>query len=116
VLVTLTVENPRPAYYVVVDDPLPALLEAVPPEFRTPGAAGAAPELTWPGSHHELRQDRALFFCDVLPPGRFVLRYLARVRAVGTVTAPPARIEEMYRPERFGTTESLPFSAGTGGL
>lgn len=116
VLVTLTVDNPRPAYYVVLDDPLPALLEAVHPEFRTQGTSGAAPGLTWPGSHHELRQDRALFFSDVLPPGRFVLRYLARVRAAGTVTAPPARIEEMYRPERFGTTESLQFSAGTGGL
>jgi uncharacterized protein YfaS (alpha-2-macroglobulin family) len=114
VLVTLTVENPRPAYYVVVDDPLPALLEAVHPEFRSQGAATVAPGQHWPASHHELRPDRALFFADSLPPGRFTVRYLARVRAAGSVTAPPARIEEMYRPERFGTSESLRLRADKG--
>jgi len=29
------------------------------------------------------------------------------VRAAGNVTAPSAKIEEMYHPERFGLTETV---------
>ena len=45
-----------------------------------------------------------MFFCDSLPKGRFHLQYLARVRAAGTVTAPAAKIEEMYHPDRYAET------------
>jgi uncharacterized protein YfaS (alpha-2-macroglobulin family) len=54
-----------------------------------------------------LRDDRAVFFADHLEPGDYTIRYLARVRAAGTATAPSARIEEMYHPERFGLTETM---------
>ena len=54
----------------------------------------------------EIRADRVLFFANDLPPGSYVIRYVARVRAAGTVTAPPAKAEEMYHPERFGLTET----------
>jgi alpha-2-macroglobulin len=40
-------------------------------------------------------------------PGRHQIRYLARVRATGSATAPPAKIEEMYHPERFGLSDSI---------
>jgi uncharacterized protein YfaS (alpha-2-macroglobulin family) len=56
--------------------------------------------------YKELRTDRALFFADVLYPGRYTLRYLARVIAAGDALAPSAKIEEMYRPERMGNTET----------
>jgi uncharacterized protein YfaS (alpha-2-macroglobulin family) len=41
-----------------------------------------------------------------MPPGAYTFRYLARVRAAGTVIAGPTKAEEMYRPERFGLGES----------
>ena len=57
--------------------------------------------------YHELREDRAVFFADLLYPGRYTLRYLARVISAGDAIAASAKIEEMYHPERFGTTETM---------
>jgi uncharacterized protein YfaS (alpha-2-macroglobulin family) len=53
-------------------------------------------------SFREIRKDRCLYFADWVAPGTYTLRYVARVRAAGTVTAPPAKVEEMYHPERYG--------------
>ena len=38
--------------------------------------------------YRELRKDRALFFADLLYPGQYTLRYLARVISAGDVLAP----------------------------
>jgi uncharacterized protein YfaS (alpha-2-macroglobulin family) len=54
-----------------------------------------------------LREDRAVFFVDLLYPGHYTLRYLARVISAGDAIAASAKIEEMYHPDRFGTTESV---------
>ena len=100
VLVTLRLETPQPGHFVAIDDPLPAILEAINPEFRTQGGDGRE-EFTR-ADYREIRADRVLYFCDHLPAGAFTFRYLARVRTAGTVTAPSTKVEEMYRPERFG--------------
>ena len=68
-------------------------------------------EREWIADHREMRADRVLYFCDHLPPGAFTFRYLARVRSAGTVTAGATKVEEMYRPERFGLGESLELAA-----
>jgi alpha-2-macroglobulin len=108
VLVTLQVEVRQPAHFVAVDDALPAIFEAMNPEFKTQAVRGVA-DLggDWASDYRELRHDRALFFCNHLAPGSYTLHYLARVRAAGEVTAPPARIEEMYHPDRFGLSEAV---------
>ena len=112
VLVTLEIEVRRRASYVAVEDPLPALLEAVNPVFKTQEAVGGGiPGMDWISSYRELRADRALFFADQLNPGRYTLRYLARVISAGNATAPAAKIEEMYHPERFGTTGTVKLAA-----
>ena len=106
-LVSLDVQVPAPATYVAINDPLPSVLEAVNPDFETSGAGGNAPteeESDWVSDYRELRETRAVFFCDSLPKGRFHLQYLARVRAAGTVAAPAAKIEEMYHPDRYAET------------
>ncbi len=108
VLVTLNLEVRRRASYVVVDDPLPAVFEAINPVFKSQETrAGEALGTEWVSDFKELREDRALFFADAIYPGQYTIRYLARVRAAGTATAPAAKIEEMYHPERFGMTETL---------
>lgn len=108
VLVTLTVETQRRATYVALEDRLPSVLAPINPEFKSQEvAAGEALGTEWVSDYHELRQDRALFFVDLLNPGRYTLRYLARVVSAGESIAPAAKIEEMYHPERFGTTETL---------
>ena len=101
VVVTLRVATPRPGHFVAIDDPLPAILEAVNPEFRTQQGAANAQEF-WRADYREVRADRVLYFCDHLPAGAYTFSYLARVRTAGTVMAPATKVEEMYRPERFG--------------
>jgi uncharacterized protein YfaS (alpha-2-macroglobulin family) len=108
VLVTLDVEVRRPANYVVVDDPLPAVLEAINPAFKSQETrVGERLGQPWMSDFSELREDRALFFADHIMAGNYTIRYLARVRAAGTATAPSSKVEEMYHPERFGLTETM---------
>ena len=86
-----------------IDDPLPAVLEAVNPNFKSASVGGGAGmERSWAADYREVRADRVVYFCDHLAAGSYVFRYLARVRAAGTVSAPATKVEEMYRPERFG--------------
>jgi len=108
VLVTLKLEVRQPAHFVAVDDALPAIFEAVNPEFKTQETNGAATARdNWYSDYRELRRDRALFFRNHLAPGSYTITYLARVRAAGEVTAPAAKIEEMYHPDRFGLSEAM---------
>jgi uncharacterized protein YfaS (alpha-2-macroglobulin family) len=108
VLVTLDVDVRRRATYLAVEDPLPGVFEAINPAFKSQEvAAGETLGTEWVSDYHELREDRAVFFADLLYPGRYTLRYLARVIAAGDAIAASAKIEEMYHPERFGITETM---------
>lgn len=107
VLVTLEVDVRRRATYLAVEDPLPGVFEAINPAFKSQEVvAGETLGTEWVSDYHELREDRAVFFVDLLYPGRYTLRYLARVILAGNAVAASAKIEEMYHPERFGTTET----------
>jgi alpha-2-macroglobulin len=115
VLVDLLVAAPTLRHFVVIEDPLPAGLEALDARLVTTGnqleiQAGAATDSDllngFQHSEHtrELRDDRVLFFVDRMPAGLYRYRYLARATALGTFVAPPTRVEEMYQPEVFGRT------------
>jgi len=104
VLVTLRVESSRPASFVAIDDPLPAILEAINPDFVSKTAAVDA-TTSAPVDFREVLSDRVRFFSDRLPAGAYSYQYLARVRNAGKAIAPAAKAEEMYRPERFGLSE-----------
>lgn len=106
VLVSLTIESPAEADYVVVDDALPAILEAVNAEFVTQRSSADALATDYLCSHREFHAGHAMFFANHLPKGRHQIRYIARVRAAGTATAPCAKVEAMYEPQRFGLTEN----------
>lgn len=110
ILVTLRVSNPRSARFVVVEDPLPSLLEPIHSTFASrnslpSGVDSTASSGTAWQSHSEMRADRVLFFCDSLPSGEYEWQYVARVRASGVATAPASKVSEMYRPERLGLGE-----------
>lgn len=108
VLVSLNVNIPGPAEYLVIDDPLPATMEGVNPNFGTMVAGDRqVAAASWAYDFTEMRRDRVLFFRDSFEgKGAFRLQYLARVVASGDVMAPPARIEMMYDPARFGLSPS----------
>ncbi len=109
-MVTLNLSVRETARWVVIDDALPSIFEAVNPELKTQAARSATSvereSSFWMSNFREIRKDRCLSFANWVAPGNYTFRYLARVRAAGTVTAPSAKVEEMYHPERCGLSGS----------
>ena len=62
-----------------------------------------------PFNHTELRDDRALFFSNELPPGVHTVSVVARATTPGDYLLVPARAEAMYAPEVFGRSEGSNF-------
>lgn len=126
VMADLVIVTPSPRHFVVVDDPLPAGLEAVDAnlantaawlrvahsggeegsidyeEYEDRVAHGSAFLDSW--YRRELRDDRVLFFVDHMAAGMYHYRYLARATTLGKFVVPPTKAEEMYTPETFGRT------------
>jgi uncharacterized protein YfaS (alpha-2-macroglobulin family) len=111
VVVTLDIAVPQECLFVVVDDPLPAGLEAVNPRYLTESAETQRileasldeSEPWWRGfNHFELRDDRVLLFADSLAAGVHRHHYLARAVSLGDFITPGTSAGEMYAPEVFG--------------
>lgn len=128
VLIDVLVVNDQPAYQVVLDDPLPAGLEAVNGALltsaRSLGSALDAAEQrddeeetddfqyrsSWVGYERKTDDDRVLTYVEDLPAGLHHYRYLARATTRGQFVVPPARAECMYEPEIFGRTAGYSFT------
>lgn len=114
VRVRLRIVVPSRRYFVAVDDPLPAGLEAVDLALRTSASSALSGKAQnkiydfhsfyafFAFSHQEKRDDRVVLFSDRLPSGVYEYTYLARATTLGTFVVPPLRAEEMYHPEVFG--------------
>jgi uncharacterized protein YfaS (alpha-2-macroglobulin family) len=120
ILVQLDVNIPTvKEQYLAIDDPLPSILESINPDFKSRETREVkdAPEKEKKvhrlyTQHREMRKDRTLFFADyVHREGDYRLQYLARVIAPGECIAPPAKIEAMYEPDRFGLSGTQHLSA-----
>ncbi|MGH7467420.1 MAG: alpha-2-macroglobulin family protein [Longimicrobiales bacterium] len=138
VRVRIRITVPAERHFVVVDDPLPAGLEAVDLSLRTVAPFGAAfaqvrdaePEQqsdqydwyfgSWDSGvwsafdHKELRDDRVVYVATVLLPGTYTATYLARATTAGTFIMPPAHAEEMYNPAVNGRTGGGVFTVTSG--
>lgn len=113
VRITLHVDKGADALtYVVMEDYLPSAFEAVNPALLSQIPGGRESEAgnqedrwfywnSWV-SHREFLKDRVRFFANSWGRGRFTARYLARVTKSGTVIAPSAKAELMYKPEVYG--------------
>ena len=135
VRVRLRLTVPAERHFVILDDALPAGLEAVDLSLRTvggvgPGAADSAaaepsPEggggMPWvygswdagwwsPFDHREVRDERVVFAATRLWPGSYSATYLARATTPGTFARPPAHAEEMYNPAVFGESDGGVFT------
>ncbi|MFP6878013.1 MAG: MG2 domain-containing protein [Roseibacillus sp.] len=110
VKIELQITMPRDGTrYLVIDDPLPSIFEAVNTEFGS--QAGRLKKTTsWRISNQELRDDRAVFFVNYIPrSGSYKVSYHARVTSAGTAVAPPAKVEAMYEPEFYALSSSRAF-------
>ena len=143
VRVRLRLTVPSERHFVILDDALPAGLEAVDLSLRTvggvagPGAADSASvepagepgdqsgplwvygswDAGWwsPFDHREMRDDRVVFAATRLWPGSYTATYLARATTPGTFVRPPAHAEEMYNPAVFGESDGGAFTVRAGG-
>jgi hypothetical protein len=142
VRVRLRVTVPAERHVVILDDALPAGLEAVDLSLRTeggvagPGAADSAAvepsgeegseAMRWvygswdagwwsPYDHRELRDERVVFSATRLWPGSYSATYVARAATPGTFARPPAHAEEMYNPGVFGESDGGAFTVRAAG-
>ncbi len=107
ILVTLNVKSNRPGRLVAIDDPVPSVFEAINPDYKLDEASADTPSDDEDyADYREIRGDRVQFFCDQLRAGDYTFRYLSRVRFAGVATVPPTKVIEMYRPARFGLSET----------
>ncbi len=135
VRVRLRITVPATRHFVVLDDALPAGLEAIDLSLRTaapPGIGLVEPEAggpdeatdgeaggpgyrwsygSWdsgwwsPFDHKELRDDRVVYSATVLWPGSYTATYVARATTPGVFLRPPAHAEEMYNPGVHGRSD-----------
>jgi uncharacterized protein YfaS (alpha-2-macroglobulin family) len=132
VRVRLRVTVPEDRSFVVVDDALPAGLEAVDLSLLTagglpgPGAADSAASTgsgaewweygSWDGGwwspfdHRELRDDRVVYVARALWKGSWSATYVARATTPGVFVRPPVHAEEMYNPAVYGRSEGGVFT------
>lgn len=124
----MTIIVPEDRYYVMVEDYLPAGLEGVDFNLQTSRMdlqdmmeeAGSNPckgvyswecwEELWRFNHSEVRDDRMMFFADMLPAGVYELKYVVRATSPGTFHDLPALAQETYFPEIFGRSAGSMFT------
>lgn len=139
VRVRLRITVPATRTFLVLDDALPAGLEAVDLSLRTasadpgPGTAMRNEQVDheereqdedrphwgygywdsgwWsPFDHREIRDDRVVYSATILWPGTYTATYIARATTAGTFIRPPAHAEEMYNPGLNGRSDGGVFT------
>ena len=108
-VVVLKITEPEAKYArLLIVDPLPAGLEIDNPKLMDADQISA---LDWlkrevEPSTAEYRDDRFAVAVDRSPdqPAAFAFAYMVRAVSPGHYVHPPATVEDMYRPERFGRT------------
>ena len=92
----------------MVVDPLPAGLEIDNPSLIPSGSVSALDwlELDTETRHTEFRQDRFLAAVDRYDNATFRLAYVVRAVSPGTFHHPAAFVEDMYRPDLTGRSET----------
>jgi len=111
VKVRLTVVVPDDVHYIVVNDPLPAGLEAIDASITTDTAVPTKYTVQdynergygwWYFDHTELRDEKVVLSADYLPAGTYVYTYVARASTAGTFNVIPTTASEFYFPDVGG--------------
>jgi len=100
--VGLQIITDHPVDRVIIDDPLPAGMEAVDTEFKNATPSFVAQGDSWEISYQQIHHDRIEAYADRLGPGMYVLHYLVRTVTPGTYAWPGAQARLLNSPEEFG--------------
>jgi uncharacterized protein YfaS (alpha-2-macroglobulin family) len=109
--VEIILDVPEEAWYVVIDDPLPACFEALNERLGTTSHAAGAyqdPNHYWElygYNRKDVHDDRVSFFVTHLEPGQHTFTYLMRAITTGDFAALPTQVYPMYEPEAWSRSE-----------
>ncbi|HEX7486222.1 MAG TPA: MG2 domain-containing protein [Vicinamibacterales bacterium] len=95
--------------YLVIEDPLPAGVEAV--QQRNLYELERKTDF-WDGSRREYRDDRVVFFQESFAAGHYQFVYLLKVTTPGVFRAMPAQIAAMYVPDATASSEPQTLTVG----
>jgi uncharacterized protein YfaS (alpha-2-macroglobulin family) len=118
VRVRVTIVAPSALHFVVVNDPLPAGLEAVDASLLTDVQVPQSYTVLdfarrgwgwWYFTHTELRDEKVVLSADYLPAGTYVFTYLARAGTAGTFNVIPTTAAEFYFPDVYGRGDGTVF-------
>ncbi len=121
VQVQLTLDIPEHVHYLVVEDMLPAGLEALDSSLKTVSDVAEDAQLEradedkpswWYFAHTEIYDNRVALFANSLASGTYHYSYLARAAIPGTYQTLPAVAYQMYAPEVFGRSDGTRFVVG----
>ena len=113
--VRLTVAGSNDWRYLVIEDPLPAGVEAI--QDTTAYPLERARQDWWWGSRVEYRDSKTVFFQQDFDRGRYEYLYFVKVTSAGEFRAVPAQIAPMYVPDAGASSEpaTLKVTLPTGG-
>ncbi|MBK7316241.1 Ig-like domain-containing protein, partial [Candidatus Villigracilis affinis] len=107
----LTIVIPAAVHYIVIDDPLPAGMEALDASLATDTAVPSFYSAQdykdrgwgwWYFTHIELRDEKITLSADYLPAGTYVYTYIVRASTAGTFNVIPPTASEFYFPDVGG--------------
>ena len=112
-LARLTVVAPKTLHNLLVNDPLPAGLEAVDQSLNTSPQGVVPQEYDWNNidsegwgwwffDRVELRDEKVVLSASLLRPGTYVYTYLVRAGTPGAFNVIPPTAQEFYFPEVYG--------------
>jgi uncharacterized protein YfaS (alpha-2-macroglobulin family) len=119
-LARLTIVVPDSLHYVIIEDYLPAGLEAISESLNTSPQQSAPPRYDyndvrtsgwgwWYFDHVELRDEKIVISADYLPAGVYEYIYLVRASMPGIYHVIPPTGQEFYFPEVYGRGEGSLF-------
>jgi uncharacterized protein YfaS (alpha-2-macroglobulin family) len=120
-LVRLTLIAPNALHYVIVEDPLPAGLEAVDQSLEVSPENLEVPQVYswddvfrrgwgwWRFEYTQLRDEKVVLSASYLPAGTYIYTYLVRAGTAGTFNVIPPTAQEFYFPEVYGRGEGTSF-------
>ncbi len=119
-LVKLTLVAPNALHYVVVDDPLPAGLEAVNQQLNTSQQALNPQDFRWDNlinqgwgwwsfDRIQMYDQKVTLSASYLPAGTYVYTYFVRAGTAGSFQTIPPTAQEFYFPEVYGRGDGSMF-------